>query len=136
MPLYSTKCVSCRYEKDVRLSYKQYDEVRAGTTPLSCAECGEKAEIQFAPGNLGLSFKDCPSGGWASKDMKEKEYRTKRQGAMARRERDHVFKPKLVPNYKGEETGTWREAQHVASKEKGDLSAVTYEPLVQQEKSS
>lgn len=135
MPSYSTKCASCRAEKDVRLTFSQYDEVQAGTRKIACS-CGADTEIQFAPGHIGFSFKDGESGGWASKAMKENAYRANRSQVMARRERDHVFKNKLVPNYKGEETGTWREAQHVAQKEGGELSAVTYEPLVQKEQTS
>jgi hypothetical protein len=132
MPSYATRCASCRAEKDLRLSFAQYDEVKAGTRKLPCA-CGAETEIQFSPGHIGFSFKDGESGGWASKAMKENAYRADRSQVMARRERDHVFKNKLVPNYQGEETGTWREAQNEALKEGGDLSASTYEPLVQQE---
>lgn len=137
MPLYATKCTSttCRTERDVRLSFAQYDEVREGKRQLACKACGERSEIQFAPGNVGFTFKDGESGGWASKAMKENAYRANRRHVMERRERDHVFKPKLVPNYKGDEAPTWRDAQEQARKDGGDLSAVTYEPLVQQEQS-
>ncbi len=133
MPTYATKCSECRREKDFRLSYTQYEEVRAGERQLDCAECGKTTSLVFDPGNFGFTLKDGESGGWASKSMKENNYRKDRARVMARREKDHVFKNKLVPNYKGEETGTWREAQEVAKVEKGVEAAVTYEPLVQKE---
>lgn len=133
MPLYSTRCTACREERDVRLSFAQYDEVRGGKRTLACKTCGEAADLQFAPGSLGFTFKDGESGGWASKALKENAYRGQRRKRMEQREKDHVFKPKLVPNYKGEEAPTWRDAQEVARKDGGDVSAVTYEPLVQQE---
>jgi hypothetical protein len=54
-------------------------------------------------------------------------------------ERDHVFKPKLQPNYDGMETGTWKDAREVArsatAKVLGapiaNVVASTYDPLVQ-----
>lgn len=135
MPLYSTRCTACREERDVRLSFAQYDEAREGKRTLACKSCGEVAEIQFAPGNLGFTFRDGESGGWASKAMKENAYRNNRRAVMTKREQDHVFKPKLVPNYKGEEAPTWKDAQEAARADAGEVKAVTYEPLVQQEQS-
>jgi hypothetical protein len=52
---------------------------------------------------------------------------------MAQKEADHVFKNSLQANYDGAETGSWREAQELARKEKGDVAAATYNPLVQKE---
>lgn len=134
MPLYATRCEACRETKDVRLSFAEYDEVRAGKRSLSCS-CGSPSHIEFSPGSVGFVLKDGESGGWMSKATKENGYRAKRAATMAKRENDHVFKPKLVPNYQGEETGTWKEAQEVARSKApgGDISAATYEPLVTRE---
>lgn len=112
------------------MTFTQYDEVRAGSHPLPC-ECGQgNSVIEFSPGSIGFVMKDGESGGWASKATKENGYRVKRREEMTRRERDHVFKPHLVPNYKGAEATTWKEAQEEARHDKGEAAAITYEPLV------
>jgi len=130
MPLYATRCQTCKKTKDMRLTFTQYDEVRAGARMLPC-ECGDgHASIVFSPGSIGFVMKDGESGGWASKATKENGYRAKRREEMARREKDHVFTPHLIPNYDGNDTGDWREAQDLARKERGDEAATTYEPLV------
>jgi hypothetical protein len=117
-------------EKDVRLTFSQYDEVRLGLRSLACECGGGEARIEFSPGNIGFVMKDGESGGWASKATKENGYRAKRRETMAQRERDHVFKNSLIPNYAGNDTGDWREAQELARKERGEAAAATYEPLV------
>ena len=130
MPTYKIDCLECGTSKDRRLSYADYDAVQAGEKTLTCSNCGLEAKIGFAPGNLGFILKEGESGGWVTKSIKENAYRKKRREEVAKKEKDHVFKASLQPNYKGEETGTWREAQELARKEKGDASASTYDPLV------
>jgi len=138
MPLYQTQCQKCKNAGDVRMSFADYDSIKAGEKCLVCNGCAGKCEILFDPSSVQFVLKDGESGGWMSKALKENAYRSRRRGEMARREKDHVFKPKLQPNYKGVETGTWREAQHVASSEAvkqhgkdfGEAVAKTYEPLV------
>lgn len=133
MPTYNIQCLECGNSHDQRLSFSDYDAVKAGTKPLACKSCGLPAQIGFTPGSLGFILKEGESGGWASKSIKENAYRAKRRHTMAKREQDHVFKNSLQANYDGVETGSWREAQEAARKEKGDLAAATYEPLVKQE---
>lgn len=135
MPNYATRCTSCRETKDVRLTFAEYDSVRSGSQAIECT-CGGKAVIEFAPGLLGFVMKDGESGGWASKAGKENKYRARRASTMANRERDHVFKPKLVPNYQGIEAPTWKDAQEVARDKGGEVAAVTYEPHVSQEQAT
>lgn len=137
MPTYQIECHECGTTRDQRLTFSDYDRVVKGERELLCDKCGLPAQIGFAPGSLGFILKEGESGGWASKSLKESDYRRKRRKVMAKREADHVFKPNLQPNYEGVETGTWKEAQELARKEKGrenkslgDLSAATYEPLV------
>jgi hypothetical protein len=120
--------------EDRRLSFAEYDEVTAGRETITCPACEQAMEIGFAPGNVTFVLKDGPSGGWASKAIRENKHRAARREVMGKRQRDHVFTPALQPNYKGEETGTWREAQEQARKDKGELAAVTYNPLIQGEK--
>ncbi len=134
MPTYTILCPECGTQADKRLSFAEYDNVKAGTHVIPCGTCGSNSEISFNPGKVSFVLKDGESGGWATKTIKEKTYRSNRRDEMARRERDHVFKPKLQPNYAGVETGTWREAQEMARKEGGNDSASSYDSLVSKEK--
>ncbi len=133
MPTYQIACFECGNSKDTRLSFTQYDEMKNGSRTISCGICGKDMSIVFSPGNLGFNLKEGDSGGWVSKSLKENNYRKKRRLEMEQRERNHVFKPNLQPNYEGVETGTWREAQELARKEKGSESAGTFESLVAKE---
>jgi hypothetical protein len=119
---------------DRRLPFSEFDKVQAGTQELKCSGCEAKVEFAFSPGTLGFILKEGPSGGWASKSIKENQYRKARASIMGKRQKDHVRTPKLQPNYKGEETGTWREAQEQVRKDKGDLAASSYENLVKKER--
>lgn len=137
MPLYTIKCAKCEGTGTQKLSFIEYDEIQGGKKRLEC-ECGGLCTIEFNPGGVAFVMKDGPSGGWTSKAMKENKYRSGHREVMAKRERDHVFKTKLIPNYNGEETGTWREAQEVARKNAADstlaaVAASTYAPLVKKE---
>lgn len=133
MPTYQVECHECGTTREQRLSYSDYDAVKAGSKALACSNCGLPAQIGFSPGNLGFNFKEGESGGWATKSIKENAYRKKRRAEMAQKEKDHVFKASLQPNYQGVETGTWKEAQELARKEKGSPSASTYDSLVSRE---
>jgi len=133
MPTYQIECYECGMITDQRLTFYEYDRVKSGQSTIQCKNCGLSAQIGFSPGTLGFVMKEGESGGWASKSLKENAYRKKRRLEMARREKDHVFKSTLQPNFDGVETGSWREAQELARKEKGEGSASTYEPLVKKE---
>lgn len=144
MPTYDTQCESCHESGALRLSFSDYDLVKSGASLLRCNKCDGVCQIQFDPSNVQFVLKDgMLSGGWTSKALKENKYRAAHRQVMARREKDHVFTPKLQPNYKGMETGTWKDAQEAAraevtsdygSKKIGDAAAKTYEPLVTKDK--
>ena len=136
MPTYSLACLECGHTEDRRLTYTEYDKIKAGETSLTCPQCTEAMGINFQPTAVTFVLKDGPSGGWVSKAGKENKYRKARREVMAKREKDHVFKSNLQPNYKGEETGTWRAAQEAARKEGGDTAASTFTPLVERERGS
>lgn len=139
MPTYVTQCKDCKNSGDVRLSFSDYDSIKTGGSNLICNGCGGHCEIQFDPSSVSFVLRDGPSGGWQSKALKENAYRARRREHMARRERDHVFKPRLQPNYNGVETGNWKDAQEFARTEvakdhgiaAGNATARTFEPLVQ-----
>lgn len=139
MPTYQTQCQKCGDAGDLRLSFTDYDAIKSGVSNLVCNTCSGPCALLFDPSSVQFILKDGESGGWQSKAIKENAFRARRREVMAQRERDHVFKPRLQPNYEGLETGTWKDAQEVArsttAKEFGapiaKLVASTYEPLVQ-----
>ena len=108
--------------------------MKLGAKLLECSTCQGKVEIVFNPGDVSFVLKDGESGGWAGKAIKENKLRARRREILAKKERDHVFKNKLLPNYQGMETGTWKETQAFVKSEVGAAAASTYEPLVRQEK--
>ena len=134
MPTYQVECQDCGRVEDRRLTYSEYDQVKAGSKPMSCAGCGKPAQLGFAPGALGFILKEGESGGWASKSIKENAYRKARIPLLTKRRKDHVRTSKLQPNYKGVETGTWKEAQEAARSDKGNAAASSYVPLVSKER--
>ncbi len=136
MPMYTVHCEgTCTSPQDIRLSFGQYDQAKTGELALLCPHCGESAAtLVFSPGNLGFTLADGESGGWASKAIKENKYRASRNAIMAKRERDHVMKNQLVPNYGGVEGHSWSDIRDHVRSVKGVESASTYDPLVSKEK--
>lgn len=147
MPHYATKCTGCAKDAVVNLTFTTYKSVKEGLSTLECASCHQPVELVFQPSALNVSFKDGPSGGWVSKAVRENKYRAARGVEMDRRSRDHVRKTTLQPNFGGELTGTWKEAQAQAfetarTEVKGNTgdgqlamaaataAAATYDPLV------
>lgn len=115
-----------------KLTFAEYDLVKSGDFRVVDEE-GNVLDMVLDPGGVNFILKDGPSGGWTSKANKENKYRRYRQDVMTRRERDHVFKTRLIPNYQGQEAPSWREAQEEARSRDGDLAASTYEPHVSKE---
>lgn len=130
MPTYQIECVGCGETRPQRMNFAEYAQVKTGAKELGCPTCGGVSRVVFAPGSVTFSLREGPSGGWASKSLKENAYRAKRAEVMRKREKDHVFKGSLIPNYKGQETGSWREAQEAARSDLGDDAATTYVPQV------
>lgn len=83
-----------------------------------------------------MSFVDGPSGSWPSKGNRFKQYRAKQAAAAERRQNEKFasIKKGAVPNYKGVEMGSWKEAQMEALKDSGPDSAATYVSKVKTEK--
>jgi hypothetical protein len=133
MPTYTFRHPGTGAVLTKRLSFEDYEAVKSGEKCL-LAEDDTELEIVFNPGTVGFVLKDGESGGWASKALKENQYRRERSAEMARREKDHVFKSRLVPNYKGKEAVKWADVQDHVRSEKGEASAQTYNHLVSQEK--
>jgi hypothetical protein len=133
MPTYTFRRLTDGALAKQKLSFAQYDSLLAGDLAVT-DDKGEVLELVFNPGNATFVLKDGPSGGWASKALKENKYRKERRQVMTKREKDHVFKTRLIPNYKGQEAETWAEARDEARLQQGEAVALTYEPLVAKEK--
>lgn len=142
MPMYTTRCEGCEATHDIKLSYGDYDAVKLGTKVLECATCQGKVGLVFDPGNVQFVMKDGESGGWASKATKENAFRARHHTVMGRRQADHAPKTKLLPNFAGQQTESWKEARSVAFNTAydatKDLSAAreasaTYDSLVKTE---
>lgn len=151
MPTYKTQCQACQRIADKRLSFTEYDAVKAGEQALACLTltCSGNLALVFDPSAVSFVLKDGESGGFVSKAMRENAYRAKRRQTMAQRERDHVRPNQLQPNFQGQETGSWAEAKDAAYQstyarlkgEHGDKdaaaaaseSAKTYDRFVKQE---
>lgn len=118
-----------------RLSFTEYDAVMAGSMKVTDEE-GTTLEIVFNPGRVGFVMKDGPSGSFPSKVLKEGKYRAARSTAMGKREKDHVFKSKLVPNYQGQEAHSWSDVRDHVRSTKGSAAASTYDSLVSKERTS
>jgi hypothetical protein len=131
MPTYTFKTTEGQ-EVTRRLTIAQFEQVREGLLELQ-DEDGSVLELLFRPGNTAMVMKDGPSGGWASKAMKENKYRKAHNRVMDQRQRDHVRKTKLIPNLNGVEASNWREVQDEVRTQKGAEAAATYEPLVAKE---
>lgn len=85
----------------------------------ACPRCGGECAYTFTPTITQFALKDGPSGSWPSKGNNFQAYRARRSDEMKRRQRDRYGEPKkLIPNYKGQETGSWREAQSLAMSDK------------------
>lgn len=116
-----------------RLTFAEYDELKAGTSKLLDPE-GQELVLVFDASGVGFVMKDGVSGGWASKALKENKHRIGRAENMKRREKDHVFKSRLVPNFQGQEAHSWDDIRDHVHTTKGAASAQTYDHLVAQEK--
>ncbi len=147
MPSYSVMCPSCERGSSIRMTFSEYDEVQDKKRLIVCPHCeSNTATISFNPGEVNFVLKDGESGGWVSKAGKENKFRSARRQEMTRRERDHVFKSRLQPNFGGQLTGSWQEAKEAAYESTYDKikqehgsqtamqaaveSAKTYDPLI------
>ena len=132
MPTYSYKCSSedCSNVMEDQSSMSLFKDHHP-----SCVVCGSISNYVWVPSVPQVAFKDGPSGSWVSKGLRFQKYRAQQSAAAERRQNERFGAPKqAIPNYKGEETGTWSEAQRIARDKNGPESAATYNALVKDEK--
>lgn len=102
----------------------------------ACPKCESPCDYEWIPSVPHGILKDGPSGSWPSKGERFKKYRAKQSEAAEKRQNGRFASAKdgAIPNYKGEETGTWKEAQQLALADRGAESAATYAAKVEGEK--
>lgn len=103
--------------------------------------CGGVCVYQFTPTIIQFALKDGPSGSWPSKGNRFKQYRADQSEKMKRKQMDRYghLNRDCVPNYQGQLTENWREAQDLAMKDKERnpdslATAATYNDQVNKEK--
>jgi len=135
MPMYTMRCPACGADIEKKLTFAEYDSAKAGDTLLPCScEKGGMLEFVFNPGGVGFVLRDGVHGGWVSKAARENKYRNGRRVEMARRETNHVFKNRLIPNLEGKEAHSWTDVRDEVRTQKGEEAAQTYEPFVAKER--
>jgi hypothetical protein len=89
-----------------------------GKAPDKTKVDGVKFERDLESELQGKQF--CLKGsGWPGQDAKRKTQMTSNNKAAGKRTKDSWGDAKMaIPNYKGQETGTWEEAANIASKDK------------------
>ncbi len=115
-----------------RLTFAEYDSIKSGSMKLVDEADNELVPV-FSPGDVQFILKDGESGGWASKAMKENHYRREHRQVMARREKDHAPKTRLIPNFGGKLAHTWADVRDHVQTTKGSAAASTYDRLVAKE---
>jgi hypothetical protein len=132
MPIYTFRCPDGQIFRQ-RLSIADYESVKAGEKTL-LDENDNALELIFDPGSIGFVLKDGISGGWMSKAYKENAYRRHRYVEMGQKQKDHAFKTRLVPNYKGEIADRWSDVRDHVRSTKGAVAAATYDNYVNKER--
>ena len=98
--------------------------------PRPCPECGSECARDPA---LTMPYVVFKGDGWVDKNLRIKKQMASKNRTMDQRMRDHVKPaPGMVPNYKGQDTGTWAEAQNLAAADKKDSNS--FAPMVKAEK--
>ena len=100
----------------------------------ACPKCGSPCNYRFAATIVHTILKDGPSGSWPSKGERFKKYRARQSVAAEKRQNERFGMAKeSLPNYKGQETGTWREAKDLAVADKGQDIGKTYDRKIKAE---
>jgi hypothetical protein len=142
MPTYEYFCTNeaCFSSQEEECSINTFKEFKP-----ACVHCGSECEYKFVPTIIQGILKDGPSGSWPSKGEHFKKYRQNKSMEMERRQKDRYshLNRDVVPNYAGQVTENWREAQSLAMADKATIEqkqtdslavAATYVPKIKKEK--
>lgn len=117
MPSYDYVCTDpncCSIqEEDVKIS--EFKNFRP-----ECIVCGSECKYHFTPTVIQFALKDGPSGSWPSKGNRFKKYRENQNQKMERKQKDRYghLNRDCIPNYNGQQTENWSEAQSLAMHDK------------------
>ncbi len=107
----------------------------------ACEECGGPCDYEWCPTVVQFALKDGPTGSWPSKGNRFKAFRASQSKKMEKKQQDRYghLNRDLVPNYGGQPTENWREAQDLAMKDKERnpdtlATAATYNGKIVKEK--
>jgi hypothetical protein len=138
MPLYSYRCTdeNCLNVQDEDAKISEFKDLRP-----KCLVCGAECEYVFVPTVVQAILKDGPTGSWPSKGNRFKNYRAKQSEKMKKRQQDRYghLNRDCVPNYQGQLTEDWREAQDLAMRDKDRnldslQTAQTFTPHIEKER--
>ena len=127
MPIYVYKCNSCETSFEVFRSMT--DKSEQGCTACEAAD----TQRQITSPNFILR-----GDGWVGKNIRIKNQMSRKNRGLAVKEREFCRDSKemqsmrVQPNFNGEQTGSWAEAQKIASSKGKDASS--YNALVTKEK--
>lgn len=105
--IYEYHCQSCgdSTDRQVRVAY------RNDPKPCLVEGCEGSATRFFNPENSGFVLKGY---GWPSRDSRANKSMKAKQRAAKAKARDNNWTPSLQPNFNGQSTGTWNDAQDAA----------------------
>ncbi len=132
MPTYGYSCQKCKKSIEDDASINSF---RDHHPPCPKPKCGGTCDYKWVPSVPQIVFKDGPTGSWPSKGERFKKFRQKSSAAAEKRQNERFggISREAVPNYKGTETGTWRDAQDMAKRDAGPAVAATYKSKVSKE---
>lgn len=139
MPIYEYGCLTCDHYFEVSMRLKEYDDLKGKQTCPACSSGDVQRRITTCNFNLK------GENGFTSKAGRINTYMRKRQERLAKRQferKREVPVASLAPNFAGEQTDTWADAQRLAKdrapqmeKELGvQIDPSTYEPMIRKEK--
>lgn len=85
-----------------------------------CPSCGGPSVYEFNPTVIQFAIKDGPSGTSPSKALRVQKHMQDKHEKIGRRQRDRYghLNRDVVPNFQGQRTESWREAQSIAMQDK------------------
>lgn len=85
-----------------------------------CPHCGAPCGYEFNPTVIQFAIKDGPSGISPSKAIRINKHMAEKHERLGKRQRDRYghLKRDVIPNFQGQVTESWREAQSLAMADK------------------
>ena len=90
----------------------------------NCPICGSECAYEWTPSIIQFAIKDGPSGIAPSKALRLKNHFARNSERVGKKQEERYghLKKGSIPNYQGQQTDNWREAQSMAMQDKERLS--------------